>query len=97
MSTAVTEEWAARARDHRLPLWVRVVAYAEAHATTTGHCPLTTGQLHRGVDQTLHRSQISIAIRKARDAGWLHEASSARCLVLARATVPDPTCPATHR
>lgn len=97
MSTAVTEEWAARARNHRLPLYVRVHAYAEAHATSTGHAPLTAGQLRRGVDATLHRSQISNAIRRAVDLRLLHPTSSARCLVLARATVPDQSCPATHR
>lgn len=97
MTTAVDLEWAERARNPRLPLWLRVHAYAEAWSGPNGHCPLTPGQLHRGLDDTLHQSQISRAISQAIDARYLHSSSSSRCLVLTRASVPDPTCPASHR
>jgi hypothetical protein len=88
--------WARRAADAQLPLWIRVVAYAEANAHPDGHCPLTPEQLHHGLDPTLSKGAVSRAIARAVAYGWLNPTSSARCLVLDRAT-PTTRCPATHK
>lgn len=95
-STPIQHIWRERAQNHDLPLWLRVACYAEAGAVH-GHRALTPEQLHQALDPTMDKAMISRAIRTAVDYGWLHPASSARCLVLARASGLDPECPATHR
>lgn len=98
MSATQTEpraRWLVRAADHSLPLWLRVVSYAEAHAGRNGHCPLTAGELHRRIDDTVTKGAISRAIATAVRNHWLHPASTARCLVLEPAPV-DIGCPANH-
>ncbi|GAB3663513.1 hypothetical protein GCM10027596_26780 [Nocardioides korecus] len=97
MTTAPDDSWTTRITNPQLPLWMRVAAYAEAHANRHGHCPLTPEQLHRGIDPTLPKSSISEAIRRAITVRWLDPASTARCLILAGYNPADPRCPATHR
>lgn len=90
----VTAAWSDRYRDPRQRAWLRVSAYAEHHANTHGHAPLTTGELGRALN--LDQQQVSRAVDLARREGWLHPSSSARCLVLPRAD-PIAPCPALHR
>lgn len=89
------ETWADRAKNTRLPMWLRVVAYAEAQARPTGHAPLMTGELREALGGNLSAQTISRGIASAIMVGWLHEASSARCLILANG-VRDLDCPAIH-
>lgn len=74
--------WTERASNHRLPLWVRVACYAEAHANPIGICKLKPEELHHALDPTLSKPAISRAIATAIKHGWLHPTSSARYLVL---------------
>lgn len=80
--TATQTRWTARATNPRLPLWVRVSCYAEAHADPTGLCKLKAEQLRDDLDPTLHPSQISRAIATGIKYGWLHPTSHNRRLVL---------------
>lgn len=79
--------------NRRLPLWLRVVAYAGEGKDQSGHRRLFTGELSNrfGVSP----KEVSRAIRAAVDKGVLDELSSARCLVL----VPrrPSYCGAVHR
>lgn len=73
--------WTARVTNPRLPLWLRVVAYAEAHAVA-GHTVCAPGELRATIDPTVTPSAISRAISTAVTIGWLHPDSHARHLVL---------------
>lgn len=91
--------WEKRCKDTRLPLWLRVVAYAEAHHDESGHAPLYPEQLRTAIDsgdRTIPAQEVSRAIRWAIRRGFLDPSSSARCLVLVDHK-PTNTCPATHR
>lgn len=90
----VDDVWVQRYQDNHQRLWIRVAAYAEAHHRDNGHCPLTPGELGRALDRDTNA--IWRAITTAHREGWLHPASSARCLVLARAN-PNAPCPALHK
>ncbi len=90
----VEDVWVSRYRDRRQRLWLRVASYAEAHARPSGHAPLTAGELTKVLDQG--GPAVSRAIATAVREGWLHPASSARCLVLPRCD-PNAPCPAIHR
>jgi hypothetical protein len=94
----VTSVWEQRARNTNSPMWIRLYAVAEHLATPTGHAPARGHQQIRLVlgDDTLTGSAISRAISDAIKQGWLHQASSARCLLLPWAT-RDLDCPAGHR
>lgn len=94
-STEYTPREALRcqAANPRLPLWVRVCAYAVAHATH-GHARLYTGEL-RDLEPTASGPAMSDAIRRAVRNGWLDPRSSARCLVLVGAGAGR--CGAAHK
>ncbi len=89
-----TTRWHDRAVDARLPLWLRIAAYAEAHADDHGHARLTTSELTTALGPTTP-STISRAIATAVTVGWLAPTSSARCLVTIGCE--HEPCPATHR
>lgn len=90
----VDDVWHQRYLDRRQRTWLRVAAFAECHARPNGHAPLTPGELTRALN--LDGQQVSRAIATATREGWLDAASSARCLVLARADAGAP-CPAIHK
>lgn len=94
----VESTWAQRARDPSNPLWLRVYAVAEENHNQPGHTRLVDGyrELKRCLgDETLTDSQISKAVTKGIEMGWLHSASTSRCLLLTWAT-RDHDCDA-HR
>ncbi|GEP40604.1 hypothetical protein NPS01_42670 [Nocardioides psychrotolerans] len=79
--------------NHQLPAWARVWLWALANANEHGHARAWPGELRR----VLHAnaSDVSRAIRLARERDLLDPTSSAYCLVLpGRAIAP---CEATHR
>lgn len=79
--------------NHRLPLWLRVAALAEAVAKD-GHARIPPGRLRR-LDPQAAPSTVSRAIAQAVARGLLDERSCARCLVLAGAGSGD--CPVQHK
>lgn len=70
-------------RSHKAPLWVSLALHALALADADGHTECSPGALayHFGVTA----SDVSRAITRAVQAGWLHPVSTSRCLVLADA------------
>jgi len=63
------------------PLWLRLAEYAATHATPGGMVFLNPGELRDalGIATT---SEVSRAIRRAVDAGWLDRRSSTRVLLV---------------
>lgn len=62
-------------------LWLRLAEYAADHASPGGMCFLQPGELRAalGVGST---SEVSRAIRRAVEAGWLDHRSSTRLLLV---------------
>lgn len=94
-ATAPHTAVAHQTRNHRIPAWARVWAWAVANADPiTGHAPCYPGELRRALGDTTAR-EISRAIRLAKDRRLLDPCSTAGCLVLpGHALAP---CPAQHR
>ncbi len=82
-----------QARNHRLPGWLRITYWAQAHANHHGHTRAYPGDLRRLLDT--NPREVSRAIRLARDRGLLDPCSNASCIVLpGHALAP---CDANHR
>jgi hypothetical protein len=72
--------WLARAHDVRLPLWLRVAALAYGSHRRNGHAAFKPGWLAAVLEKPA--SDISKAIGRAKEYGFIDEASTARCLVV---------------
>lgn len=82
-----------QAHNHRLPGWLRVTYYAQAHADQYGHTRTYPGDLRKLLDT--NPREVSRAIRLARHRGLIDPCSNAACLVLpGHALAP---CEAPHR
>lgn len=100
--------WIACAGNPALSLWHRVYALAYGSHQRNGHAPFGSGEIVRAltiVDRTtgeIHSprpDEVSRAIRRAVDLGFLSEESWARCLVVPRYAIfggvkgsPTETC-----
>lgn len=78
---SIAESWAT---SDRAPLWVAISLYAVAHADARGCAHLSAGQLRKAVAPTASQTTVSNAIRRAAQAGWLEQDSTAWCLRVAR-------------
>ena len=82
--------WEERSSNIALPLWIRVAALAFGSHKANGHANFKRGELAKllgkpgkdGVWQQPSASTLLHAITHARQAGWLDNASTPRCLVV---------------
>lgn len=72
--------WLSRAHDAELPLWLRVAALAFGCHQGNGHANFGPGYLAGVLGKP--GPVVSRAIAKAKQKGWIDEASRARCLVV---------------
>lgn len=76
--------WKARAVEvsalHTVPSWLRVAFLAFGFHHRNGHAEFNPGEIQRLLN--LNASQVSKAIRRAKDTGYLDEQSEPRCLVV---------------
>ncbi len=82
--------WLERAKDRTLPDWLRLAGLAFAKHKANGHANFGLGEIGRlladvspsGECKPLSKSEVSNAIKLAKDKGFIDRASCARCLVV---------------
>lgn len=98
------ERAAVRAANPSLDNWIRVAALAFGCHRRNGHAAFKTGEIAEILGtpgEPLSPSAVSNAIKLAKNAGWIAEESTARCLVVPPHAVggglghPNDRCP-TH-
>jgi len=104
--------WQERARDPRLPAWLRVAALAFGSHAANGHAPFKPGEIalilarvdgETGEIVPMHKANVQRAITKAVESGWLVSNSGSTCLVVPGHAVAgglgraDAACPQSHR
>jgi hypothetical protein len=74
-----------RAANPEMPLWIRVASLAFGSHRANGHSPFKQGDIAEVLGtpgQPLSGPSVSNAIRLAKNAGWIAEESTVRCLVV---------------
>jgi hypothetical protein len=96
------ERAASRAANPTMPLWIRVASLAFGCHRRNGHATFKPGEIAEILGtpgEPLSPSSVSNAVKLAKNAGWIAEESSARCLVVPPHAVqgglghPNDRCP----
>lgn len=96
------ERAASRAANPAMPLWIRVASLAFGCHRRNGHAPFGTGDIAEILGtpgDPLSKQSVTNAIRLAKNAGWIAQESTARCLVVPSHAVrgglghPSERCP----